>query len=190
MESIFIIEHLEPELFPWCIYEYEHISKIVGSNNLFFTNIKKSDASKLSKFGSVFDKSVKDLKLEKVCVLDPESNTTLSASDKSKFQYFVFGGILGDYPPKKRTKAELTKFLPQAETRNIGKAQMATDNAVFVTKEILNGKSFSDLKFQDNLTIQINKIESTDLPYRYVLKNGKPLISEKVVKYLKNKKEF
>ena len=37
----FIIEHLEPELYDWCLIEYEHISKIVGKENLIFTNINK-----------------------------------------------------------------------------------------------------------------------------------------------------
>ncbi len=37
----FIIEHLEPELYPWCLIEYKHISKIVGKNNLIYTNINK-----------------------------------------------------------------------------------------------------------------------------------------------------
>ena len=46
----FIIEHLEKKLFEWCLIEYEHISKIVGKNNLIITNVKKSDLSKLKSF--------------------------------------------------------------------------------------------------------------------------------------------
>ena len=62
----------------------------------------------------------------------------------------MFGGILGDYPPRKRTKEELKL---KCERRNLGKEQMATDNAVFVVKEILNGRKISDLKFQDGVEI-------------------------------------
>ena len=38
----FIIEHLEPEedISKWCFFEYEHISEIVGEDNLIFTNVK------------------------------------------------------------------------------------------------------------------------------------------------------
>ena len=43
-----IIEHLEPELYDWCLIEYEHISKIAGKGNLIFTNIKnKKETEKL-----------------------------------------------------------------------------------------------------------------------------------------------
>ncbi|MDO8516772.1 MAG: SAM-dependent methyltransferase, partial [Nanoarchaeota archaeon] len=156
-----------------------------------FTNIKnKSDIDKLKKFGKVFRESVKNLNLKNYIVLDPESNKTLAPEDK-KFDYFIFGGILGDYPPKKRTKKELTKFLPKAETRNIGKKQMATDNAVYVVNEILKGKNFDKLKFQDKVELKFNEFESVELPFRYILdKNNKPLISKKVIDYLKKKKGF
>ncbi len=188
MKRIFIIEHLEEKVWKWCLFEYEHISKIVGKNNLWFTNIKSSDAKKLSKFGQVFKQSVKSMALQKTCVLDPEAPKPLLKSD-GKFQFFIFGGILGDYPARKRTKEELSSFMPESEKRNLGKEQMATDNAVYVTKQILGGKS-SSLKFQEGVTIKINKIESTDLPFKYVQVNGKPLISKKVINYLKNKKGF
>jgi len=185
---IYIIEHLEPRLWKWCIIEYKHISEIVGKGNLWFTNIKReSKASKeLEKYGRVIKQSVSELNLKNSCVLDPESNQTLSPEEAANFDYFIFGGILGDYPPKKRTSIELTSKLKNAETRNIGKEQMSTDNAVFVVKEISNGKALSDLKFQDTIEIKINDIESTSLPYRYALVNGKPLISKELITFLKN----
>jgi len=40
-KTVYIIEHLEPKLFPWCMIEYKHISKTVGKSNLWFTNIKQ-----------------------------------------------------------------------------------------------------------------------------------------------------
>ncbi|MDP3882044.1 MAG: SAM-dependent methyltransferase [Nanoarchaeota archaeon] len=185
MKSIFIIEHLEPELWPWCIIEYKHISKIVGPNNLWFTNIKKKDQRKLEGYGKVILESVKDLKLEDSCVLDPESPNLLTPRKSKEFQHFIFGGILGDYPPKKRTQEELTPFLEGTQAFNIGKEQMSTDNAVYVTKQIIEGKNLADLKFQDELEIDINDIESTILPYRYTLVDGKPLISPELVNFLK-----
>jgi ribosome biogenesis SPOUT family RNA methylase Rps3 len=193
-KTIYIIEHLEPEVFPWCLIEYENISKIVGKENLWFTNIKDKK-KELEKLGRVFSDSIKDLKekefdLKKACVLDPEAKETLNSKDKEIFEYFIFGGILGDYPPKKRTKKELTKFLPKVKTRNIGKEQLATDNAIYVSKEILDGKKLNEIPFKDEIEIEINNIESVILPYRYVLLNGKPLVSEKLVEYLKNKENF
>jgi len=182
----YIIEHLEPELWDWCLIEYKNISKTVGKDNLWFTNIKK-DADKLEKYGKVIKESVKELNLKNACVLDPESKDTLKTKDK--FDYFIFGGILGDYPPKKRTEELLTKFLT-FETRNIGKEQMSTDNAVLTVKMINDGTEFEKIKFADNIEIETNENESVQLPYRYVLIKGKPFISEELIKRLEEGEEF
>jgi len=190
-KPIYIIEHLEPELFEWCLIEYENISKIVGKENLWFTNVgnkKKSDRKKLEKFGKVFSKSVKEMNLENACILDPESKKILKPKDN--FDYYIFGGILGDYPPRKRTKNQLTKFL-KAETRNISKEQMSTDNAVYTVKQIVEkGKNFNELNFVDNISVKLNEFESVELPYRYNLIKGKPLVSKKIKTYLRKKKGF
>ena len=97
----FVIEHLEPELFEWCLIEYEHISKIVGKQNLIFANVNKKYSKKLQRYGEVHEKSVFGLKFKKICVLSQYTEKELTTNDKSKFEYFVFGGILGDKPAKK-----------------------------------------------------------------------------------------
>ena len=193
MKPIFIIEHLEPEIGAWSFIEYEHISDEVGKDNIWFTNVDNKDIKKISKLGKAIDKRIKDvgLDMKRVCVLDPDASEKLKPEDAEKFDYFVFGGILGDNPPRKRTGPELTKFMKGAGKRNIGKMQMSTDNAVYTVKQIIvEGKIFEDLKFKDEVEIKINKIESCILPYRYNVFNEKPYISSKLVKYLKNKKDF
>ncbi|MEK6868919.1 MAG: SAM-dependent methyltransferase [Nanoarchaeota archaeon] len=195
----FVIEHLEPELYDWCIIEYEHISKIVGKGNLIFTNIKnKKETEKLKKYGSVYDKSISELKLNKfkpknICILSQYSEITLKTSDKNKFEHLVFGGILGDNPAKRRT-IELTKKLEKEglsfETRNLGKGQMPTDTAVYVAKKILDGKKLEDMKFVDELEIEINENESVNLNFRFVVDDGKLVINEKLVEHLREKDGF
>jgi len=188
MNQLIIIEHLEPKLWPWCTIEYESISKLIPKDNLWFTNIKEN-GSKLGKLGKVTKESVIDMNLEDVCILDPDAKLTLNPEESRKFKYFVIGGILGDYPPKKRTKVELTNKM-KGVARNMGKKQFSTDNAVYVLKQIINGTPLSKMKFQNKLNIKINKIESIDLPYYYPLINGKPRISSKLISYIKKKKSF
>jgi ribosome biogenesis SPOUT family RNA methylase Rps3 len=192
MKPKYIIEHLEPKLGKWCLIEYENISKLVGKNNLIFTNIKKKvDKKRLISLGKVHEQSISQLNFKKICILDPESPHLLTPKDKSKFDYFVFGGILGDYPPKKRTKRELTsKIKNKIATRNIGKKQMSTDNAVYTTKKILEGNQFKNLKFKYKISVPISKFASIELPYQYNLVKGKPFMSPKVIQLLKNKKGF
>lgn len=185
MKQIFIIEHLEPKMWEWCVIEYKNISKIVGVENLWFTNVARKDFGKIKKFGRVFEESVKQIKLENACLLDMESEKNLLPFETSKFNYFIFGGILGDNPPRKRTQEELTRFMKDIQTRNIGKSQFSTDSAVFVVSEICNGRKLEEIEFVDEIEVRINRIESTSLPYKYPLRNGKPVISKELIKYLK-----
>ncbi|MBI3334141.1 hypothetical protein HYZ97_01525 [Candidatus Pacearchaeota archaeon] len=181
---------MEKEMYEWCLIEYKHISQAVGKKNLWFTNIPKKDRKKLAKYGSVFTESVTSMHLKNACVLDPEANKLLSPRDKSRFQYFILGGILGDDPPQKRTGPELSRFLPEAVKRHIGDRQMSTDNAVYTAQQILRGKAFRKLAFIDTAEVTINKVESILLPYRYNLVHGKSYISPKLIHYLKKKESF
>ena len=196
----YIIEHLEPELFEWCLIEYDHISRIVGRENLIFTNIKnKKNASKLKKFGDVSNEKFSELgyKLDfdknKICILSQYAQKTLETIDKNKFEYFVFGGILGDKPAKRRTEDIIKEFKQNKirfEERNLGNAQMPTDNAVYASKKILDGAKLNELKFIDEVEIQINENESVSLPFRYIVDDNKLVISEKLVEHLRKRKEF
>jgi ribosome biogenesis SPOUT family RNA methylase Rps3 len=200
--SIYIIEHLDAKLGRWSEIEYENISRVVGKKNLLFTNVKdKKDLRKLIKFGAVsplrsfllpFVKNKESKK--KICILDPEAKQLLSPKEAEQQDFFIFGGILGDYPPRKRTETELTsKFNLKNKNvivRNIGKEQMSTDNAVLCVKKIAEGREFNKLKFKDNLELKFGKFLTMELPYRYNLVNGKPFISRKLLSYLKKKKGF
>ena len=196
----FIIEHLEQKLFEWCLIEYEHISKIVGKDNLIFTNIQnKKDISKLRELGIVLNEKFSEFnsKLKynenKICVLSQHVEKTLRTNDKNKFEYFVFGGILGDKPAKRRTEdiiKELRQRKIRFEERNLGSIQMPTDNAVYAANKILNGAGLSQLKFIDEVEIQINENEAVTLPFRYIIDNNKLVISEKLVEHLRKRKQF
>ncbi len=189
----FVIEHLEPELYKWCLIEYRHVSEIVGKRSAIFTNIDKKDAKKLKKYGRVYSNSITDLKLTNICVLSQYAEKALTAKDQSKFKYFVFGGILGDSPAKNRTNIlinNLKKHKIKFESRNLGRKQMPTDTAVYIAKKILEGKKLSKFKFVDELEIEINENESVTLPFRYAVDNNKVILNKKLVEYLRKSKKF
>ncbi len=187
MRPIIIVEHLEPKLWPWCKIEYESISKMIPKKNLWFTN---TNSPFLKKFSKVSKNSIKEISLKKACILDPNARKTLTPKDSKNFDYFIIGGILGDYPPKKRTKEELTDKIRDIEARNLGKKQFSTDNAVYVLKKIIQGTKLENMKFKNKITIKLNDVESIDLPYYYPLINKKPRISKKLIEYIKKKKDF
>jgi len=184
----YVIEHLEDELYEWCIIEYRHISKIVGKDNLIFTNIKTNDAERIKDIGKCYQQKVSELKLKKACVLDPEAEKTLNPDDSKNFEYLVFGGILGDHPPKQRTKKELA--VQGAERRNIGKEQFSTDNAAAVCRNIVSGIPIEKMKFIENIEIDIAEGESVQFPFKYLIVAGKPLVSEELIQYMKENEGF
>ena len=189
----FIIEHLEPRLWRWSLEEYRSASEIVGKSNLIFTNcsgIAKKAKKKLEKLGKVVNVKAEDFlkNKNKICILDPKARKKLEPKEAKKFDYFVFGGILGDNPPKGRTK--LIK-IPKAARRNLGKIQMSTDNAIAVVKRIVAGARLADLKFIDapEILIKNGKIKtSVILPFRYLSIDGKPMISKGIEKLIKERK--
>ncbi len=179
---MYIIEHLDPKLWDWSKIEYKHIVSIVGKSSVLFTNLK-------SKLFPSTTKRVSELKLINPCVLDPNAEKLLTPSEAKKFSDFIFGGVLGDNPPRARTKEEITSKL-KYESRNLGKAQFSTDTAVLVTKMIVDGTPLDKIPFIDSVEIELRDGESTILPYKYVLSGGKPVLASGLVEYLKKRKEF
>jgi ribosome biogenesis SPOUT family RNA methylase Rps3 len=190
MNKTFIIEHLDQKMWKWSLLEYAHISSIVGRKNLRFTSIK-SGAGRLRKLGRVFSKKTSQLGLnqKKTCILDSTGKKTLEPKDAEKFDYFVFGGVLGDWPEADKSLT-LVRSFPRATVRNLGTTQMSTDTAVLVAKKIISGTEIDKIQFIDRIQIPIRNLESIELPYRYVLRKRKPVLPKGLVQMLKSQKTF
>lgn len=102
----------------------------------------------------------------RVCLLDPKAPKALCPEDAEHFDAFLFGGILGDDPPRDRT-AQLRQL--GFEGRHLDTVQMTTDTAVYVTSLVVDGGNALDaLPYIDHPTIQFNEQESVEMPFRYV----------------------
>ncbi len=183
----YVIEHMDPEMFEWCVVEYSNAADAVGKENFMVTNVGNQDLSGLKGIETCKE-NVSEMGLKRVCVLDPEAPEELSPSDADKYDYLIFGGILGHYPPQARTR---NLVVADADRRNLGKDQFSTDNAIMVAKQIIDGKKLAELKFQQDYVIEIEYNEATGageqiiLPYKYLLIDGKPFISEAIIEYVK-----
>jgi ribosome biogenesis SPOUT family RNA methylase Rps3 len=168
--------------------EYKHISGFLGKEKLWVTNARDLEgADTLKNYAKVTTENFNSLSLKNVCVLDPDAKDILTPEEAKNVDYFLFGGILGGYPPKKRTKEELTKFLPTDYlVRNIGTYQMPTDSAVFTVKEIAKGRKFEEIEFKDSPEFNISQYEVIQVPMRYALVEGKPLVSPELLDLWKN----
>jgi len=180
---LYVIEHLEPEMYKWCLLEYRRIAEIVGSKNLAVTNLRGLNVPRnITKNSN--KKSFRKIGLKGVCLLSPYANKRLSKNDGNRFECLVFGGILGDNPPRKRTMKYFNGI--KCEKRNLGKKQMSTDTAVYVAKKVIDGKSMKDLDFVDNIEVKMDKYLSVHLPFRYVRVRGRILIPKGMKKLLRD----
>lgn len=184
---LFVIEHLEPKLSKWLYIEYSHAAQVVGRNRLLITNVKSEyEFCKLSKIARVERKRAGELfEQENLIVLDPRAKNKLTPADFRNKKAIIIGGILGGESPLGRTRELLTRSLTLASKRNIGKHQFPIDGAVYVAKQVSKGIPLHEVPIQCELEIQISKSHSVILPYAYPLVNSKPLISRKLITYLK-----
>lgn len=128
--------------------------KILHFNDPKFISLNKTNISLLPQSSSLLflEKDINDYLVEKedilsfkkevfpkkrVCLLDFRAEKTLEPQDEEEFDVFIFGGILGDHPPRDRTSTLRMKSYP---IRNLGKLQLSTDTAVLVTKLIVENK--------------------------------------------------
>ena len=116
---------------------------------------------------------------EKICLLDSEAPETLSPSDKSQFEYFLAGGILGDVDENDPDRTQELRVLG-FPLRNLGKAQMTLDTALLTAHEIIaNETPYENLKFIDRPTFPLNEKEFVDMPFKYLDDgSGCPIIPE------------
>ncbi|KAI5922751.1 SAM-dependent RNA methyltransferase [Camillea tinctor] len=120
----------------------------------------------------------------RVCLLDPQAERDLSPEDKGVFGVFLFGGILGDDPPRDRT-SELRK--KGFAGRRLGPVQMTTDTAVRVTRMVVEEQfTLNKIPYLDFPDLKFNEHESTQMPFRYVEgPDGKPIMPEGMVDLIK-----
>ncbi|KIY53864.1 DUF431-domain-containing protein [Fistulina hepatica ATCC 64428] len=181
---------------PWVQLEYAHMRTLAGHRSrVLFTNLSTQSAQWLKNAfaqadaqispGSEASKthlapvecytaSVLDIPgrppLEKICLLDPRAPGALSPSDADKFDWFLFGGILGDDPPRDRT-AELRKL--GFPGRHLGDMQMTTDTALGVTKRVVeDGAPLDKIPYVEGPTIRFNAKESVEMPFKYMTVEG------------------
>ncbi|KAK3055217.1 hypothetical protein LTR09_003770 [Extremus antarcticus] len=188
-----IVEHLDPELEEWQALEYKCIYEECETStppwNFLLSGL--SSAAGVGKQLSLPSSSVTEQSVEalyqgdrrrNVCLLDPKAEKDLSPEDGEKFDVFLFGGILGDDPPRDRT-GELRKM--GFEGRRLGQEQMTTDTAARVTRIVVADRQpLGNIPYVDRPDIKLpastsghegaQSGESVSMPFRYVKgKDGK-----------------
>lgn len=189
----YIVEHLDEELGPWSELEYITIAKESQEAGARFCLSSLPAAFKVpERLAAVpaftpTSQGVEEIYAadkSRVCLLDPAAKKDLSPEDGETFDVFLFGGILGDDPPRDRT-SELRK--KGFEGRRLGPVQMTTDTAVRVTRIVVEQKiPVAEVPYLDFPELKFNEHESTQMPFRYVKgEDGKPIMPEGMVELIK-----
>ncbi|MCJ1377651.1 hypothetical protein MMC17_000747 [Xylographa soralifera] len=197
MAKTYVVEHLDPELGPWSSLEYQAIATETAEAGSRFCLSSVSKSLELPKELQnvptllIENRSVEEIyKLEKdrVCLLDPAAPSELHVEDAALFDVFLFGGILGDDPPRDRT-AELRQ--KGFKGRRLGPVQMTTDTAARVTRLVIQQKvALDQISYIDYPELKIDEHESTEMPFRYVMdENGKPIMPKGMVDLIKSDSE-
>ncbi|KAI9796379.1 MAG: hypothetical protein M1835_004232 [Candelina submexicana] len=185
--KIYVVEHLDPELGPWSALEYRSIAEETNATGSRFclTSVSPSLQVPQELRGlrglEIKVESVEQLfatEKEKVCLLDPTASKELNPNDGDNFDIFLFGGILGDDPPRDRTSELRRKGF---EGRRLGPKQMTTDTAVRVTRTVVQDKAvaLADIPYIDHPELQIDEHESSEMPFRYMTdRNNQPITPE------------
>ncbi|CEJ80178.1 Putative DUF431 domain-containing protein [[Torrubiella] hemipterigena] len=192
-KKTFIVEHLDPELGPWSELEYKTIAAESKTTNCSFILSSLPDEFKVPQALQDNDaftaekRGVEELyaaNKSRVCLLDPAAAKDLAPEDGDSFDAFLFGGILGDDPPRDRT-SELRK--KGFEGRRLGPKQMTTDTAVRVTRMVVQEKiALTDVPYLDYPELKFNKHESTQMPFRYVKgADDQPIMPEGMFELIK-----
>ncbi|OCT44827.1 hypothetical protein CLCR_06155 [Cladophialophora carrionii] len=191
----FVVEHLDPELGPWSALEYETIAKesqqtachfILSSlpQSLLETQTLKDLAELGAQARTDSIETYFANKKERICLLDPAAKQELGPADAEDFDVFLFGGILGDDPPRDRT-GELRK--KGFNGRRLGPIQMTTDTAVRVTRKVvLEHIPLDKIQYVDFPELKLDEHEATQMPFRYVADDsGQPIMPTGMVDLIK-----
>ncbi|KAH8425696.1 SAM-dependent methyltransferase [Aspergillus melleus] len=188
-----VVEHLDPELGAWSALEYGCIAREAHASGSRFllssvpTSLQMPQDLAATQGLEVEHRSIEEVfadRKSKVCLLDPAAQVELSPADGDDFEVFLFGGILGDDPPRDRT-SELRK--KGYAGRRLGPKQMTTDTAVRVTRMVVHEKvPLEQIQYLDYPEILINEHERTEMPFRYVKgEDGQPIMPRGMVDLIK-----
>jgi len=188
----FVVEHLDPELGPWSALEYKTIARESSEAGCDFilSSVPTSllQSKELNDVGASARSDAVELyfahQKDRICLLDPAAKQELQPSDTQHFDVLLFGGILGDDPPRDRT-SELRK--KGFAGRRLGPVQMTTDTAVRVTRKVmLEGKKLEEIPYIDFPELKLDEHESTEMPFRYVTDTeGNPIMPEGMIELIK-----
>ncbi len=180
-----VVEHLEPVVGEWVRAEYRHLVDIVGAERVAFTNTGDCDSflREIGRSVLCFEESVAELRgilyasPDRLLVLDPSADRILEPGEAGRHDAVVIGGILGDHPPRGRTRTLLTRRLRGAVVRSLGPHQYSIDGAAVVYMLVEEGQHPYTVRVVLNPVIRLRYFDievEEELPFAYPVLGAGP----------------
>jgi len=119
-------------------------------------------------------------------LLDLEAARPLEPWEAAAADCIVVGGIMGDHPPRGRTRL-LRLIYRAAARRHLGPHQFSVDGAVKMALLVASGLRLDEIPVAVGVTLEVDgglgSVE-VELPYAYPLRGGRPWVAREVVELL------
>jgi len=192
MTVLFAVEVLEPLISKWMYIELTQASRIVGRSRLWIFNVKRQcEAEMLASIATKVEhvsitSRLEDLQRQfsNIILLDPSAHEPLQPTDFTTKTMVIIGGIMGDHPPRHRTRTQLAEKLGKNYlSRNLGRGQFTIDGAIYVANKISLGTPLEAVRVKEGIVLRKDEVE-VYLPYAYPIENDRVVISEEEIKYI------
>ncbi len=193
---LIVIEHLEEGLSNWLALEYENAARI-ARGRLAITRCVGRVRDLAKRLGvACYEESVVELegflysRCDRLVILDPRAGKLFEPEEARSVDAVAVGGILGDHPPRGRTRTLLTSRKPCALARSLGPHQFAIDGAVYMALQVIGGRRVEEVPVTVGLRFSIRDPYGfeyeVELPYAYPLIGSRPLYHPKLPELLRS----
>jgi len=185
-----VVDNMEVRASKWAVEEYvesSHVAKSIGAEFYVSGIITPELEALLARRGVELLLDSRSLcNRPDSILLDLWAEKTLDPLEVWGARCFVIGGIMGDHPPRGRTRLLYDKY-PYAAKRNLGHLQFSVDGAVKMLAKILAGMHVNEAEIIYPVSLEVKGHLGTvivELPYAYPAESGRPMIAEGVRRLL------
>lgn len=190
--ELIVIEHLEDGISRWMLEEYREAASVAGASGygVVVANLGRPElAALVGRLGveALLESGVGEYNRVEAIVLDPQAPRPLEPWEVEASCCLVVGGIMGDHPPRGRTRLVSWRYT-NAARRNLGPHQLSIDGAVKVALEVARGRRLGEIPLVVSPRVEVEtplgRVE-VELPYAYpALGDGRPWIAPGVLRLL------
>jgi ribosome biogenesis SPOUT family RNA methylase Rps3 len=187
---VVVVDNMEVRASRWVVEEYVESSRVAESNGIKFyvTGLVTPELEALLARRGVeviWDSRSLCNRPDSI-LLDLWAEKTLDPLEVWGARCFIIGGIMGDHPPKGRTRLLYEKY-PYAAKRNLGPLQFSVDGTVKMLAKVLKGMRVEEVDIVYPVSLEVKGYLGTvtvELPYAYPAESGRPMIAESIIRLL------